>query len=663
MERGLAMLNKKALAASVSAPPAPFVEDVFSTYLYTGNGGGTRSITNGIDLSGEGGLVWLKGRSGISDHVLYDTARGSTPGRIYTNSTAAEDTSYQEFSSFNSDGFSIYHNADAGYINVNNTTYCSWTFRKQAKFFDIVTYTGNGANDQTISHNLGSTPGFIVVKATSTTSAWWCYHRGLSTPNDFQIRLSSDAAAGNTGGNAWNVTSTTFNASGSLLNINASGQTYVAYLFAHNAGGFGEAGTDNVISCGSFSTNTSTTTTVDLGYEPQFVMVKLASGGTGDWYMMDTMRGLTVNNSANTLSANSSSAEVANSAYAVTLTSTGFTIPPASNLNENGYTYIYMAIRRPMKTPTSGTEVFSPTYVPTVVTGTKSTTAFPIDLQILSYTSGTTENQTFVDRLRGVSTNATEGGSYLVSSSTVAEATSPAETRFWDNTGFQQHSYFSGGAARYWNFRRAPKFFDVVCYTGTGSNTTQTHNLGVAPELIIFKGRSLSINWFVYGNITSSDFSRLILNQTGSGITYGYADGAGLTAQPTSTSLSLGSASATNGSGNTYVAYLFATLAGVSKVGSYTGNGSSQTINCGFSAGARFVLIKRTDSTGDWYVFDTARGIVSGNDPFLLLNSTAAEVTTRDAVDPDNSGFIVNNDGTNFPINVNNATYIFYAVA
>ena len=96
--------------------------------------------------------------------------------------------------------------------------------------------------------------------------------------------------------------------------------------------------------------------------------------------------------------------------------------------------------------------------------------------------------------------------------------------------------------------------------------------------------------------------------------------------------------------------------------GSYTGNGSSQTIDCGFTTGARFILIKRTDSTGDWYVWDTARGIVTGNDPHLSLNTTVAEVTTDDSIDPDSSGFIVNQVGdTN--INVSSASYIFYAIA
>jgi hypothetical protein len=100
----------------------------------------------------------------------------------------------------------------------------------------------------------------------------------------------------------------------------------------------------------------------------------------------------------------------------------------------------------------------------------------------------------------------------------------------------------------------------------------------------------------------------------------------------------------------------------VSKVGSYTGTGALQTVNCAFTTGARFVLIKRTDSTGDWYVWDSARGIVAGNDPYLALNSIAAEVTTNDSVDTDNTGFIVNQVAAS-NINVNGGTYIFAAFA
>ena len=127
------------------------------------------------------------------------------------------------------------------------------------------------------------------------------------------------------------------------------------------------------------------------------------------------------------------------------------------------------------------------------------------------------------------------------------------------------------------------------------------------------------------------------------------------------------SATVNSSNSKVYIAYLFATLDGISKVGTYTGNGSSQTINCGFSAGARFVLIKRANlsvsgNEGDWFMWDSLNGIVAGNDPHLSINTGTAQVATDDSVDPANSGFIVNQvSATN--INVSSSTYIFYAIA
>ena len=110
-----------------------------------------------------------------------------------------------------------------------------------------------------------------------------------------------------------------------------------------------------------------------------------------------------------------------------------------------------------------------------------------------------------------------------------------------------------------------------------------------------------------------------------------------------------------------FVAYLFATVPNVSKVGSYTGTGSALNIDCGFSSGARFVMVKRTDTTGAWRVFDTERGIVSGADPFLDLDSTAAE-NSGDLIDPYSSGFSLSDSG-NGNVNASGNTYIFYAIA
>jgi len=212
----------------------------------------------------------------------------------------------------------------------------------------------------------------------------------------------------------------------------------------------------------------------------------------------------------------------------------------------------------------------------------------------------------------------------------------------------------------HYQFRRAPGFFDVVAYTGNGTERGVNHNLGVTPEMLIIKARDFSgKEWFVHHTGLSS-WSRVLQLQSSG------ADGNGDTGGnlPTETTFPVNASSNVNGSGYNYIAYLFATLPGISKVGSYTGNGTSQTIDCGFSNGARFVLTKRANTTGNWNVWDSERGIVAGNDPRLELNTTDAEDTGHDYIDPDSSGFVVNyvaddDDDSN----VNGDEYIFLAVS
>jgi hypothetical protein len=205
-------------------------------------------------------------------------------------------------------------------------------------------------------------------------------------------------------------------------------------------------------------------------------------------------------------------------------------------------------------------------------------------------------------------------------------------------------------------FARAPGFFDEVCYTGTGVATTQAHNLGVIPELIIVKCRSTGYNWQVYTSYLGNT-QYLVLNLNNASAT-GSTRWNNTT--PTSSVFSIGSDTTVNASTQTYVAYLFATCPGVSKVGSYSGTGATQTIDCGFAGGARFVMIKRTDTTGDWYIWDTARGMVSGTDPSLLLDTNAAQVNAN-SVYTTGVGFQI--VSTAAGINASGGTYIFLAIA
>ncbi|MGA1742619.1 MAG: DUF7483 domain-containing protein [Pseudohongiellaceae bacterium] len=191
-----------------------------------------------------------------------------------------------------------------------------------------------------------------------------------------------------------------------------------------------------------------------------------------------------------------------------------------------------------------------------------------------------------------------------------------------------------------------------MCYKGNNATQNINHNLSAIPELMICKARTGTENWFVYYGINTK---YLVLQTASAAATNSSVWG---NTSPTSSVFTVGAAfQALN-----CVAYLFSTLAGISKVGSYTGTGTTLQIDCGFSGGARFVMIKRTDSTGDWYVWDTARGIVAGNDSYLLLNSTAAEVTSTDYIDPYSAGFEISSTAP-AAINASGGTYIFLAIA
>jgi len=635
-----------------------FIEDVFSTWLYTPTTDFvTNNINNGIDLSNKGGMVWLKARNASTNHQVYDTVRGSSDGNaraLHTNTTGVQETTNFDYITPSSSGFSANFASGGGQLTFSGYNYASWTFAKQSKFFDVVTYTGDGSPNRAIAHALASVPGAIFIKRLNAARNWAVYHRG-TTAFDYSLRLNTTDAQAQDNYFSAAPDATNFyidKSPGGDLNVNASGGTYVAYLFAHNAGGFGASGTDNAISCGSFTTDGSGNATVTLGYEPQWVMLKRSSA-TSDWAMQDTMRGWTASTPTGdqTLYANSSSAENSQVADYWSPTATGFNTTGAMGAG----TYIYIAIRRgPMRTPTSGTSVFSPNTT-TAAAGTQISTGFPLDWQMVKDDRNGSNGIFAMSRLTGVSTvGSDENGGYLITSSTAAEATSNI-TRNWNNVGYGLSLSLGGNNSVYWNFRRAPGFFDVVCYTGTGVAGTVNHNLGVVPELMIVKRRDSTGEWKVYTQTTGNG-NELVLNSIGSSS----ATDAWNDTTPTASVFSIGFP--IEGVSQTFVAYLFATLSGVSKVGTYTGTGSTVQVDCGFTAGARFVLIKRTDASGAWYVWDSARGIVPGNDPYLLLNSTAAEVTSTDWVDTLATGFEVSNAGSNL-VNVNGGVYMFLAIA
>ena len=168
-----------------------YVDDVFSSYIYTGDGSNNKHIQNGVDLT-EGGLVWLKNRLEASWHMLIDSewAMNNNSNWLTSNNTGAY--SGPVINSFDSNGFKLHSN---WYANQAKQ-YSSFSFRKAPGFFDVVTYTGNGSN-QTISHSLDATVGCIMIKNTYSSSDWYVWHRKVANQYAGYLSLNTSASEGN----------------------------------------------------------------------------------------------------------------------------------------------------------------------------------------------------------------------------------------------------------------------------------------------------------------------------------------------------------------------------------------------------------------------------------------------------------------------------------
>jgi hypothetical protein len=222
------------LGAGVSTSKT-YVDDAFSTYLYKGTQS-DKTITNGVDLSGEGGMVWIKNRSSNWSNNIFDTVRGVTK-KLVSDGTNAEETNTETMKAFNTNGFQIGNN---GAVNASGDDIASWTFRKTPGFCDVVTYTGNGVDGRTISHSLGCAPGFILFKRTDGTGNWFVWHKEFGLTQYALLNLNN--AAGSMGSsprhalpNATTVTLTDWDEE------NGNGHDFVAYLFAGGESGASEA--------------------------------------------------------------------------------------------------------------------------------------------------------------------------------------------------------------------------------------------------------------------------------------------------------------------------------------------------------------------------------------------------------------------------------------
>lgn len=318
-------------------------DDYFQAVTYTGNGS-TNTITG---LRFQPDFVWVKGRSGATDHALYDAVRGTTKDLV-SNSTAAETTQSTGLTSFNSDGFTL---GALSKVNTNAATYVAWCWKANGagssntsgsitstvsvnttSGFSIVTYTGTGAN-ATVGHGLGVAPRMIIVKNRASVTDWAVYHASVGNTGALRLNLT---AVTETDSRYWNnttPTSTVFSV-GSSITVNGSSNTQVAYCWAAISGysAFGSY-TGNGSADGPF---------VYLGFRPKFVLIKYSSG-VENWAIWDTSRN-TYNVMDTILRPDSTAADTSASTQNIDFVSNGFKIRGTDGkLNTSSGTYIYAA--------------------------------------------------------------------------------------------------------------------------------------------------------------------------------------------------------------------------------------------------------------------------------------------------------------------------------
>ena len=346
---------------TIGATASTTANKYFDIALWTGDAVSPKTVYSSLQFQPD--MTWAKTRSVSTQHALYDAVRGAGSGKILIPNTtdpeggtagSTSDAQYGYLSSFNSNGISTVTGSSGinYFFNASGVTYVGWNWRASnatavtntagsitstvsantTAGFSIVTYTGTGSN-ATIGHGLSAAPSMMIVKRRNGAANWFVYHSVLGATQ--YIYLDATAAAITASG-AWNntaPTSTVFSV-GNFGEVNLNTGTYVAYCFAQVAGysAFGSY-TGNGSSDGPF---------VYTGFRPRFVLLKVSSGTTANWVIVDTSRN-TYNVANSQLNPDSADAEFSGSNI-IDIVSNGFKLRNTpSTFNGNGNTYIYAA--------------------------------------------------------------------------------------------------------------------------------------------------------------------------------------------------------------------------------------------------------------------------------------------------------------------------------
>jgi hypothetical protein len=330
---------------TIGATTATQAGKFFNTILWSGNGGGTRSLT-GVGF--QPSFVWAKTRNSAAQyHTLFDAVRGGNK-TLFSNATLAENTNSASgyISSFDSDGFSVIGGNDT---NANGSTYVGWNWSgngtgstntagtitatvsaNTTSGFSIATWTGI-TGSATVGHGLGVAPAMVIYKSRSSASSWVVLHQSLTNMSNYWLKL-------NTADSELSGIALSANPTSSVIytnnNIFANGDSVVTYCFAEIAG---------YSKISSYTGNGSADGVfVYCGFRPAYVMIKETAAGY-DWVVEDSARD-PYNVSQTILSPNNANADATGSNYYIDFLSNGFKIRSSyAGINANGVKNIFAA--------------------------------------------------------------------------------------------------------------------------------------------------------------------------------------------------------------------------------------------------------------------------------------------------------------------------------
>ena len=623
----------------------------------------TRSKASGMKLYIDGSLVDTNlyvsnagSLSGKQDSIgtYWDNTRNNFTGkidqfRIYDGVVTDDDVTalYEETASQNDDltlggppQTIVSANSNAGFSIVK--------FKKKL---------GSSVAEQ-IHHGLSAAPNMILLKRTDGTEDWYVYHTSLG--NAARVQLNSSAAQ-TTGTNVWGQT----NPSATVFTVESfNAGNAIAYCF-HDVSGYQKFGSYN---------GNGTTQSITTGFKPDFVIVKRSAGGTGNWNVYDSRRVQPM------LRANTNETEF--SGLRLSFESNGFKMEDGdADRNASGSTYIYWAVAKNVPSNTTLANSFK-TVTYTGNGGTQSITAvgFKPDLVWIKQRSGT-QVPIWYDSNRGV-------GNYIFSSGTDAQGYSAGTLTSFDSDGFSVSSSNSENqnsqtfvawawkAGNTWQSNidgtigsivnaNTANGFSIVKYTGDGSTSkTVGHGLSSAPEMVMVKRLDSSADWYVWAtpvmSITGSTSDYIVLNSNAAKVTAASVTNLWGGNVPSATTIGVGDSSGSNASGGEYIAYCWHSVSGYSKIGSYSGSGSNDNaISLGFQPD--FVMVKRTNSTGGWLMFDSVRsGSNPINDRIEANNNQAEQTNSGDKwLNFNSTDFEAN--GSDTELNASGSTYIYMA--